>query len=102
MLTYAEFKATMTDNMLDVTMTATQAVDIWPYVQQLVKDKIVLEYVCDNRLVDSVYRNDQETFDHVLLPTADSNVFTVIIVDLQQKKIKGYYQLDLDREYQPD
>jgi hypothetical protein len=99
MLTEKEYRETMTDKMLDVTATAEPIVDIWPYVKQLTKDKIVLDHVYDNQLVETVYRNDTGTFDHVLLPADNSNEFVIIIVDLKQKKIKGHFRLDLNKEY---
>lgn len=98
-LTEKEFKETMTDKMVDVTRTADPVVDIWQYVGQLAKDKEVLEYVYKNQLVEMVYRNGAGTFDHVLLPTDNSDTFTVIVVDLKQKKIKGHRRLDLNEEY---
>jgi hypothetical protein len=94
-----EFKATFKGKMIDVTLSASPVLDIWPYVQQLTKDKFVLDYVYKNELVEKVYRNDKNTFDHVLLPTSDSNVLIVIIVDLKQEIIRGHYRLDLNKEY---
>ena len=98
-LTEKEFKETMTDKMVDVTRTANPAVDIWHYVGQLTKDKEVLEYVYNNQLIEMVYRNGTGTFDHVLLPTNNSDTFVVIVVDLEQKKIIGHRRLDLNEEY---
>ena len=37
--------------------------------------------------------------DHVLLPTGDKNVFIVIVVDIIQKSITGYFRLNLNKEY---
>ena len=99
MLTEKEYKETMNDRMVDVTMTAEPVVDIWPYVRQLTLDNVVLEYVFKNGLVEKVYRNDKGTFEHILLPTDNSNIFIVVIVDLRQNKIKGHYRLDLNKEY---
>jgi hypothetical protein len=89
----------MTDRMVDVTLTAEATVDIWPYVRQLKNDETVSDYVYSNRLVEMVSRNDKGTFEHVLLPTEDQNVFIVIIVDLGLKSIKGHFTLDLNEEY---
>lgn len=85
--------------MVDVTNTAEPNVDIWPYVQQLKNDKLVLDYVFERQLVEKVFRNDNNTFDQVLLPTSDANVFVVIIVDLINSKVKGHFKLDLTEEY---
>ena len=98
-LTEEEFKSTFTDKMVDVTETAEPIVDIWPYVQELTKDKIVDQYIFDNGLVEKVYRNQTGTFDQVLLPTSDKNIFIVILVDLVVENIKGHYKLDLNKEY---
>ena len=98
-LTQEQYKDTMTLKMVDVTATAQPVIDIWSYVGQLAKDKEILEYINKEQLVERVYRNDQGTFDHVLLPTDNSNVFIVIIVDLRQKEIKGHFRLDLNKEY---
>ncbi|MDX2173029.1 MAG: hypothetical protein SFY56_07915 [Bacteroidota bacterium] len=99
LLTEEEFKSTFTDKMVDVTATAEPLVDIWPYVQELAKDKIVDQYTFDKGLVEKVYRNQTGTFDQVLLPTSDKNTFIVILVDLNFENIKGHYKLDLKREY---
>jgi hypothetical protein len=98
-LTEEEYKSTMTMKMVDVTETAEAAVDIWDYVGQLTKDKEVLDYVYKEQLVDKVIRNDKATFDHVILPTDNKNIFVVIIVDLTLKTIKGHFRLDLNELY---
>ena len=98
-LTEKEYNSTMTKKMVDVTGTAQPGVDIWEYIGQLAKDGEVLEYVKQEQLVEKVYRNDDGTFDHVLLPTDDTNIFVVIIVDLGQERIKGHFRLDLHEQY---
>ena len=98
-LTEIEFKSTYTDKMIDVTETAEPVVDIWPYVQQLMVNKIVHKYTFENTLVEKVYRNQTNTFEQVLLPSPNKNIFIVIIIDLINIKIKGHYQLNLNEEY---
>ena len=73
--------------------------DIWSYVQKLNKEKVVLDYVYENKLVETVYRNNENSFHHVLLPTDSKNVFIVIIINVTAKDIKGHFCLDLNREY---
>jgi hypothetical protein len=85
--------------MADVTETAEPIVDIWTYVKDLVYENIVSEYVFKNNLVEKVYRNDTSTFDHILLPTNDKNVFIVIVVKIGNATILGHYKLDLTKEY---
>ena len=75
LLTEKEFKSTFTDKMIDVTQTAEPVVDIWPYVEQLVEEKIVEQFTFENGLVEKVYHNQTTTFEQILLPTSDKNVF---------------------------
>ncbi len=98
-LTQEEYKSTFTARMVDVTATIEPAVNIWSYVKQLKKDNLVLDYVYNKQLIEIVYRNDEKTFDHVLLPTSNQNMFMVIVVDLVKVKIKGHFELDLNKEY---
>lgn len=98
-LTTDQFKSTFGKQMLDVTETAESEVDIWSYVGQLAQDYVVLNYVFDKKLVEAVHRNSTNTFDHVLLPTNNKNIFIVIVVDLKAKQIMGHIKLDLEQEY---
>ena len=99
LLSEDEYKSTMTTKMVDVTETAEPTVDIWEYVDTLVREYVVDRYVYYNKLVEKVYRNQTNTFDHVLLPTPKDNYFVLLIVDLVAEKIKGHYLLDLTAEY---
>jgi hypothetical protein len=98
-LSSEQFRNTIGDGMINATDSAEPVTDIWPYVEELVITGAVHNRVFQNNLVESVYRNKANTFDHVLLPTSDSNNFVVIVVDLMQKKVTGYFLLDLNKEY---
>ncbi len=98
-LTEEEYKSTFGDKMINVTKAAAPQVDIWPYVERLVKANIVQEIVFNRNLVEYVYRSVEKSFDHVLLPTENSNVFVVVIVDLLHQNIKGHFRLDLNDLY---
>lgn len=89
----------MKGEMADVTEIEKPVIDIWPYIGQLNQEGLVLDYVYYNRLVEIVYRNGSGTFDHILLPTDTQNIFIVIVVNLLQATIKGYYKLDLNKKY---
>jgi len=99
LLTEKEYKNTFGARMIDVTKTAEPIIDIWPYVQRLTEEGLVLNYVNNKQLVDFVYRTEDNLFDHVLLPTDNSNIFIVIIVDNLNRKIKGHFPLDLNEQY---
>jgi hypothetical protein len=98
-LTEIEFRNTFGNKMTDVTETAEPVVDIWNYVEELVQQKLVDNYVYANNLVEKVYRDDTSTFDHVLLPTGKPNIFITLVVDLTSETIFGHIKLDLNQEY---
>ncbi|CAN5772329.1 hypothetical protein BH11BAC7_BH11BAC7_25720 [soil metagenome] len=98
-LSAAQLTSTQGPKMVDVTETAEPIVDIWPYVEQLVKDNVVLKYVLDKQLIEADCRNSANSFDHVLLPTENKNIFIIVIVDTNYRKITGHYRLNLEKEY---
>jgi ribosomal protein S18 acetylase RimI-like enzyme len=98
LLSKTEFDSTLTF-MRDVTETAEAVVSIWDYVERLVAQQTVSMDVLDLMRIEKVYRNRPDTFDHVLLPTAEQTNFVVIVIDLAAEKIKGHYLLDLNAAY---
>ncbi|OCX52733.1 hypothetical protein BEL04_12910 [Mucilaginibacter sp. PPCGB 2223] len=98
-LTQEQFEGTMISPMVNVTESAEAIVDIWPYIEQLVNNHLVNQYVYDNGLVEFVYRNGTNTYEHILLPTADKNTFVIIVVDILKSEILGHHRLDLGKLY---
>jgi hypothetical protein len=98
LLTEEEYLETMSEEMADVTEVAEAAVDIWPYVEKLVRQGVVEQRVVDDTDIEMVYRNIDDSFDHVLLPTEDESIFTVIVVDTMEAEIVGHFILDLGGE----
>jgi len=94
-----EYENTLTERMVNVTGIEMPPVDIWPYVQELVSAKIIAEKVYNEQLVEIAYRNESSTYDHVLLPTANRDIFIVIVIDLVNALIKGHYRQDLNEVY---
>jgi hypothetical protein len=97
-LNEGEFKATMTHKMHNVTKTATNVLDIWPYVDSVPPADLEGHSIYD-RFVEVVYRNDDDRFDHVLVMTKTKNVFLAVVVDLAHDSFYGHRLLDLNREY---
>lgn len=95
LLTLEEYRSTITPKMFEVKDTSEPTVDIWPYVQKLADDKIISEDVAQNKLIDGIYRNSDNTFEHIQLPTQDSDIFTFIVINLGLGTIKGHFYLDL-------
>jgi hypothetical protein len=94
-----DYKSTMRNGISDVTETAKPVLDIWPYVEMLVGEDIVSRYVLENFLVEKVYGNSDKEYDHILLPTAETDVFVVLVIDLNAQAIRGYHLLDLKKLY---
>jgi len=98
LLTEDAYKATMSP-MVDVTETSLPVGNFWRYVELLVIEGVVDKYLYENELVELVYRNREETIEHVLLPTGEKNVYVVVVVDLTAQDIFGHYVLDLSIAY---
>ncbi len=94
----AEYKATFSAPMRDVSQTATHVIDIWPYVDA-VSGGDLLGHELAAGLVEHVYRDGTETYDHVLVVTKSKNVFLAVVVDLMRDEILGHHLLDLNQEY---
>ena len=98
-LTEDQYLKTFGNKMTDVTKTAEPKIYIWDFVEQLVYEKIVDKYVFENKIVELVYRDEHSQFDHILLPTDNKNKFVVIVVNLNEPSIVGFYRLDLEKQY---
>ena len=82
--------------MQDVTETAEQLLDIWPYVDAIPLidlDSFTL------RDVAYVYLNPTGLYQHILIATEDKNVFLVMVLDVLSKKIYGHHLLNLIELY---
>lgn len=97
-LSATEFLSTFSAPMRDVLVTATNVIDIWPYVGAVPAGDLAGHEIVDGS-VAHVYRNADGTFDHVIVVTNVQNVFLVVIVDLTRDTILGHHLLDLNREY---
>jgi len=95
-----QFISTMSAEMTDVTETAEPTVDITPYVRALIAEGLVLPETLDEELIEIVYRNEEETYDHILLPTDDESIYIAIVVGLTEEQILGHYRMDLSEEQQ--
>jgi len=93
-----EFIRTMSAEMKDVTETADPAIDISPYVEALMAEGLVLPNTLEEELIEIVYRNEEGTYDHILLPTDDEDIFIAIVIDLVGERIVGHYNMDLNEE----
>ena len=68
LLDATEFKATFAEPMRDVFESATNVLDICPYVAAIPEDELGGHTIIDGR-VDYVYRSADSRFDPVLIAT---------------------------------
>lgn len=100
-LTAEQYKATRTERMRDISDVEGldndyPATNIWEYVKELVIAGVLPRYVWDNQVVEMLSRNNDDTYDHILLPTNEENIFVTIIIDLEMEEILGHYVLDVN------
>ena len=97
LLSEPEFKATVAIPMEEMSETAANVIDIWPYVQEVSRGGLQ-GHALDNQLIECVYRTSDGQFDHVLVETRTKNVYLVIVINLLENRIHGHHLLDLNRE----
>lgn len=90
---------TMQGGMKNVTDTAEQITDIWDYAHELARNGLISQYGYSGHLIEAVYANSENTYQHVLLFTDTENCYMVIVIDVARKKIAGHHLLDLNKEY---
>ena len=98
-LSKEEFLKTMESGMKDITKDAESVVDIWGYAESLLNENMISQYGFDNRLIEAVYGDVKGCYQHVLLFTAQSNCYIVIVIDTEKRNILGHHLLNLNEEY---
>ena len=72
--------ATFAPTLHNVQDTATDVLDIWPYVDSVPPDNLEGHSIYEP-FVDGVWRTEDNRFDHVLVMTKTKNVYLAVIVD---------------------
>lgn len=98
-LSREKFESTIIGKMIDATDEMKAMFNIWPFVNNLKRVKIITKKIDENQLVYKAYRDINNEYEHILLNTEKENNYIVIVVDLTKKKAKGFYRLDLKNEY---
>jgi hypothetical protein len=88
-----------TSGFSDVTMTATNVLNIWPYVSNIPHTDYAGYSLTKDEDVKTVQRTSENTFDLVHVMTDVKNAFLVVVVDLKNDKVHGHFILDLNKEY---
>lgn len=75
----------------------TSDIDIVSYVESVIYAENLNASVPDLK-IDSIYHNGKKTYEHVLLNYGLENFFLVIVVELKDNSVYGYYILDLNKK----
>ncbi len=84
--------------MQDVTSTAEEVVELWPYAELALRATFPASCNCDLD-VGYIYEAPDGSYQHVLVPSNESNVYLVVVVDKPARSILGHYRLDLGALY---
>jgi len=84
--------------MRDVSLEATDVIDIWPYVSAIPQEDLRGHQIWE-RYVEIVCRDANNHYEHVLVMTKTRNVYLVVVIDLIWDRIFGHYLLDLNEKY---
>jgi len=97
-LTESEFEATFGVPMRDVTSSAQELTNIWPYAQAAMVEDFPDAHTC-NWNTEYVYEHPSAKWQHILINTEMPNAYLVIVVEVASKSIVGHHFLNLNRKY---
>ena len=91
-LTAEEFRATVEEPMRDMTRIPGAAVDldIWPYTEAVLAAEFA-DQDTSKWDVKRVYCNAPNTFQHVLIPTGRGRGYLIIVIDVAEAEVFGYF-----------
>jgi hypothetical protein len=89
-----DFESTFSRTMIDITARFETKLDIGGYVKSLDKSK----YLLGDYRIEKVYRNSENTYEQILIPTLQKNAYLVIVISLNNKNIFGHYLLELNKK----
>ncbi len=99
LLTESEYRNLSPDPTKEVTQTAEELLDIWPYVEEVFQTD--LNGIDSSELnVRWVYdMGEQKKYTHVLIPLGDENIVLAVIIDDGAKAIVGHHVLNMYELY---
>ena len=97
-LSKQEYEATFSLPMLDVTESAEELIDLWPYAGAVVDADYPDADDWDWRVM-FIYESRDGAYQHLYVPVPEDNKYLLVVVSKQQKQIVGHYYLDLQAIY---
>lgn len=95
LLSAEEYQATLFPNMVNVTKSAEELVDLWGYADPIIESKY---HNCSSWdwKVHHIYESPNGEFQHIGIEVPIDNTYLIVIVDRPNKAIIGHYELVLD------
>jgi hypothetical protein len=101
LLDESTYRETFGKKMIRVAADGSAPFPFWSYFDKIPKEDFQ-GYDCTEGIVQWVWRADDGRFEHVLVDAKeDKDVFMVIVLDLEKKKVVGHRLMDFKREYGP-
>jgi hypothetical protein len=98
LLDESEFRATFNAPMARTEADEPPPFDFCAYFESIPRADFC-GHDCSAGRVECVYRDALGRFEHVLVNSEDRNVFMVLVLDRQGRKVVGHYLLDLPSLY---
>jgi len=74
------------------------SLDIWPYVAELVRLKVVPKRVLKEKRIDTIGRTPDLSHEYILLASGTANLPVILVIRLEQPvSVLGYYRLDIEK-----
>ena len=98
-LTQEKYNATIIGKMVEVEDPEKSMFNIWPFVNELKRAQILPKKFNESLLINKIYRDSNNDFEHILLNTEKENHYVVIVANLTKNKIIGYLLVDSLKKY---
>ena len=96
LLTAIEYQETLVPNMINVTGSADEIVDLWGYADPIIESDYHNCTVWEWK-VNHIYETPSGQFQHIGIPVPIDNTYLVIIVNKPNRSILGHYILSLGK-----
>ena len=93
-LSETEFKATAAVPMKRLGPDAEPPLDFWAYFEAIPEADFE-GHDCSAGDVTYVWEHPEGRYQHVLIDSADGNVFMALVLDAAEKRVVGHHLLDL-------
>ncbi len=96
-LTTEQYRQT-TGGIAEMKKAKKPSLDIWPYVAELVRLKIVPKRVLEEKRIDTIGRTPDQSYEYILLASGTTNLPVILVIRLKQPaSVLGYYRLDIEK-----